>query len=792
MRPIRLEMEGFTSFRERVALDFTGLDLFAITGATGSGKTSLIDGVIYALYGRTPRLGAGVSELISQGATRLEVLLEFTAGPRRYKIFRSLKRGGGAVVQLEGEDGVANKAAEVRERVEQILGLDYDGFTKSVVLPQGEFDRFLRGKPEERRKILRDLLQLDVYEEMGKRANERAKASRNERAVLEQQLSGIETEASEEKRAALEAELETLTREQVSFEAALEIVQAAEPVARELREQRWSKKAAEESLAEAEGKRAQAQQAASEAAGALQEYHQKIASLERRLAEAGYDEGRYLELARLEPLARRREEKGAEIARLDKRAGESQRQAEIRIGRLEARRQAAERELRTFEKQRREARTAVETAQEALEHVRRLHSADDLRRHLVKGKPCPVCQQVVSKVPKAGEIAKIDDAQRLVDQKQRALDKCSATLVRLQAELEALPDLRGAAATEEVTETLAEARQAAEEAAQEAQAARYRLELARQDLAALQKEGELPELAGLQTELVAQQKARSLSESCRQERQRLDEQGRAAEQRRTRAEAEAAAAGEQAQKAQVTMGEAAARIVTLEGRLAELGVNEGTLDARRAELSGALAEVQKRRAVGEERLRRVVELLAQGVLLRAQMDDLRQRESLYAELGKMLAANQFVRFVLEQALRRLAAAGTQRLLQLSSGRYSFAAQEDDFYVVDHENADQQRSVHTLSGGESFLASLALALALAEGLAEFATDRESLRLESLFLDEGFSTLDAETLDVVVQGIETLADRSRLVGVSSHVSELAERLPARIRVQKSPAGSRVAVD
>jgi exonuclease SbcC len=174
------------------------------------------------------------------------------------------------------------------------------------------------------------------------------------------------------------------------------------------------------------------------------------------------------------------------------------------------------------------------------------------------------------------------------------------------------------------------------------------------------------------------------------------------------------------------------------------------------------------------------------------MDDLRQRESLYAELGKMLAANQFVRFVLEQALRRLAAAGTQRLLQLSSGRYSFAAQEDDFYVVDHENADQQRSVHTLSGGESFLASLALALALAEGLAEFATDRESLRLESLFLDEGFSTLDAETLDVVVQGIETLADRSRLVGVSSHVSELAERLPARIRVQKSPAGSRVAVD
>jgi exonuclease SbcC len=792
MRPIRLELEGFTSFRERVALDFTALDLFAITGPTGAGKTSLIDGVVYALYGRTPRLGAGVSELISHGAARLEVLLEFSAGPRRYKIFRSLKRGGGALVQLEGEDGAANKAGEVREKIERILGLDYDGFTKSVVLPQGEFDRFLRGKPEERRKILRDLLHLDVYEDMGKRANERAKASRNERALLEQQLAQIEAEASEEKRTELESELETVAREQASLEAALEILKAAEPVARELREQRWSKQSAETSLAEAEAKRAQAQQAAAEAARALEEYQNKVEELERRLVESGYDEARYLELARLEPLARQRQQKAAAIGPLEERAAASRRRAEVCTRRLEARRQAAEKELKALERQRREARAALEDAQEALEHVRQLRSADELRRHLVKGKPCPVCQQVVSKVPKAGGHAEIDDAQRLVGQKERALEKYSAAMVRLQTELEGVPESRGIAATEEVTETLAEARQAAEEAVQQAQAARYRLEVARQDLAALQKEGELPELAGLQAELEAQQTAKRLCESCRQERQRLDEQGRAAEQRRAKAEAEAAAAAEQAQKARGVIEAAEARISELAGRLAGLGVSEETLEARRGELARSLAEAQKRRAVGEERLRRVVELLAQALLWRAQSDDLRRRETLYAELGKMLAANQFVRFVLEQALRRLAAAGTQRLLQLSSGRYSFAAQEDDFYVVDHENADQQRSVHTLSGGESFLASLALALALAEGLAEFAPDRESFRLESLFLDEGFSTLDAETLDVVVQGIETLADRNRLVGVISHVSELAERLPVRIRVQKSPAGSRVAVE
>ena len=71
---------------------------------------------------------------------------------------------------------------------------------------------------------------------------------------------------------------------------------------------------------------------------------------------------------------------------------------------------------------------------------------------------------------------------------------------------------------------------------------------------------------------------------------------------------------------------------------------------------------------------------------------------------------------------------------------------------------------TLSGGETFLASLALALALAEGLSGLSHGRGRFALESLFLDEGFGTLDAETLDVVLQGVETLSTTDRLVGIS----------------------------
>ena len=88
-----------------------------------------------------------------------------------------------------------------------------------------------------------------------------------------------------------------------------------------------------------------------------------------------------------------------------------------------------------------------------------------------------------------------------------------------------------------------------------------------------------------------------------------------------------------------------------------------------------------------------------------------------------------------------------------------------------------------------MASLALALALSDTLAEFAGNRASFSLDSLFLDEGFSTLDPETLDVVVQGIESLAGGNRVVGVISHVPELAERFPVQIQVKKSVGGSTI---
>ena len=156
MRPVRLEIEGLTSFRERVVLDFDGLDLFAITGATGAGKSSLIDAMTLALYGQVPRVSDRYKQLISHGAERMSVRFDFSVGGEVYRVARTIRASGSPAFRLERVVGdetepLADRDKEVGAEIERLLGLDYDAFVRSVVLPQGQFDSFLKGKPEERR-----------------------------------------------------------------------------------------------------------------------------------------------------------------------------------------------------------------------------------------------------------------------------------------------------------------------------------------------------------------------------------------------------------------------------------------------------------------------------------------------------------------------------------------------------------------------------------------------------------------------------------------------------------------
>ncbi len=159
-----------------------------------------------------------------------------------------------------------------------------------------------------------------------------------------------------------------------------------------------------------------------------------------------------------------------------------------------------------------------------------------------------------------------------------------------------------------------------------------------------------------------------------------------------------------------------------------------------------------------------------------------QREGRVAKaLAGHLRANNFERWLLEEALDLLVDGASRILRELTGGQYDLVHDKGEFFVIDHHDAGLRRGVRTLSGGETFQASLALALALSEQLAGMSTTAASL--ESIVLDEGFGTLDAATLDVVAATLENLAARGdRMVGVVTHVNSLAERVPVRFEVHK----------
>ncbi|MER5786543.1 SbcC/MukB-like Walker B domain-containing protein, partial [Streptomyces mobaraensis] len=152
-------------------------------------------------------------------------------------------------------------------------------------------------------------------------------------------------------------------------------------------------------------------------------------------------------------------------------------------------------------------------------------------------------------------------------------------------------------------------------------------------------------------------------------------------------------------------------------------------------------------------------------------------------------------YVLAARLEQVAAAATVRLHRMSAGRYTLVHSDArgtgrgrsglGLHVVDAWTGNE-RDTATLSGGETFFASLALALGLADVVTEEAG---GTRLDTLFIDEGFGSLDEQTLDEVLDVLDSLRERDRAVGIVSHVADLRQRVPAQLRVVKERSGSAV---
>lgn len=203
MRPIRLEIEGLRSFRARRVVNFTGRDYIAVIGDTGAGKSSVLEALTFALYGRTTFSGQGHQELMNASSTALRVVFRFDVGGEHWEITRTLRRDGtgrvstGVTSLRHLDDGGTpissfEKAREVTTKVESILGLDVEAFLRTVVLPQGQFARLLvDDDPSFRSNVLRQIWRTDELTEAGRLASDTVAELGPLRGRVEQALEGL-------------------------------------------------------------------------------------------------------------------------------------------------------------------------------------------------------------------------------------------------------------------------------------------------------------------------------------------------------------------------------------------------------------------------------------------------------------------------------------------------------------------------------------------------------------------------------------------------------------------------
>lgn len=319
--------------------------------------------------------------------------------------------------------------------------------------------------------------------------------------------------------------------------------------------------------------------------------------------------------------------------------------------------------------------------------------------------------------------------------------------------------------------------------------------------AALEQAGKLREQAALQAQAAAaralalDQQARDLSAQHQQGATALGLDARALDGLLALPDAWL----DQERAAMLSLEQAPAQARVL---LAERQANWEALQATRPSLDAAQASQELERArqalsSADEAWGRARAVLqadddahARAAELRDQLDAHQALAQPWLQLASCIGSpegDRFKRFAQSLTLELLLEQSNQHLRALNP-RYSLARvihTDLDLLVIDHDLGDQERAVQSLSGGESFLASLALAL----GLSSLSS--RDVRVESLFIDEGFGTLDVEALDVATDAIESLQKGGRMVGVISHVPTLNERLRAQVLVKRDAQGSRVEV-
>lgn len=876
MRPIKLKMSAFGAYVKPITLDFEqglqGGNFFLIHGATGSGKTTILDAMCYALYGESSGGRRKSSMMRSEQALpteKTEVEFSFALRNKIYRIVRSPKyerakvRGGGVTEEKAFAEIYVNGARvdtrDVSEYVRELLQFDSEQFRQVVMLPQGAFQKFLLAKSNEKQEVLNMLFDAEFFKrvedelknkvadakkifdnitEHKKTLLEEANASAEELPTLTEKLVA-ELDAAQAQLKTLEAQVLDAQKKFSDGENLAKQFQNLETKSNEL-------VAALKSLGKISGELSAAKIELDKRT-AEEPQRKNLETLSSKLAEKKILleklKSKQLELKEVEKAVKASATEVERLTKLKKSCDDLMLKLKTEAESLQdapAKLKVAEQKLKDAQAREKlladikNLRVDISFAEKKLAAMQKSQASAekilvDLRERqisgsaarlaatLTAGKPCPVCGAIHHPKPAISAVSIPNDAQikaaesnlQTVTNEKVSVEK---NLAGLKSKLELQEkDLAEKSQALTVGAAQAEVKKLSDDVKTLAshrkriQNGEVKIRETEENLSAAQAKdkkisGEFEKLRGEVAAMSREIDGKYLSDdklidaeisSTQKNLNELNAAFQTAQEKFNNLEKQLAAQNSTVASAQKNKAEVAAQV---EGKTRpDMPALKKILDEARAAERSAI-EAKTKLSTRIERLKDIAKKISElaDKLKVADKNFLMWKTLSDVASGKVSRIS-FQRYYLATMFKEVIIEANNRLEKMSGGRYRFQNKTEvtdkrssgglDLEILD-DYTGTARPVETLSGGESFLASLSLALGLA---AVVQNNAGGIQLDTIFIDEGFGSLDTETLDFAMKTLIELQSSGRLVGIISHVEELKNQMPVRLEVYKTKTGS-----
>jgi len=848
-------MRNFMCYRDDVPpLYFDGIHTACICGDNGNGKSALVDAITWAVWGRSR--ARSDDDLIHSSETEMEVEFDFTVGQQLYRIIRKhakpRRRQASGQSSLDlliaSDDGFkvisAERINQTKQKIIDILHMDYDTFVNSAFLRQGHADEFTQQPPSKRKEVLANILGLSLYDALEEQAKEQAKEQENERAQLDSAITDITAELAQ--KPAYQAELEQVQNELSAIEKAIEEQQSR---LNTLRAQKESLERKQLQLTQLEEHISGTEREVERWEEQIKQHHSRLKEYEELIARRSSIEEGYARLTQVRKLNEELDQKFRQSAALSERRHQLEmtvqqaqatlltehKLAQSKIQELETRSQklpqlkselqqvqlqlsqlAGEEEVLRQKKQSyQELQTQVNYLQSSnaqLEHeIEEIEGKLKLLLTQIEAK-CPLCESELGEEGiKLIETKYTDDR----DQKSATLKSKQAEIVVQVNELESLENeisrretglgeqktaLQGKASilSKQIADTEEASRQLDEESKRLAVIEEH---LARKDFAPTEQEAlrevekELAELNydAAQHETVRHRLAGL--EQYEEPKRKLDEADRLIDQEKdfiSRAEENCQELRRSLEADNQKKQELATELGSMPQLLDELTQAEAehqALSTRQKQVTETMWGVQAK-------LQRCFELEEKRKEKEKQLGKASREAQIYRDLAQAFGKGGIQAMIIELALPEIEIEANRLLRRMTDNRMQVKIETQRetkrgnvIETLDINISDEMglRNYEMFSGGEAFRIDFAIRIALSKLLAR----RAGAPLPTLIIDEGFGTQDSGGIEKLKEAINSIQDDFDKILVITHMEELKDAFPARINVIKTAAGSMLEV-